>query len=34
MRALAESPTLRDAAETLGIDLTTLWRKRKRYKLD
>jgi NtrC-family two-component system response regulator AlgB len=33
-RVLAESPTLQDAAETLGINVTTLWRKRKRYKLD
>jgi two-component system, NtrC family, response regulator AlgB len=34
MRVLAESPTLQDAAEKLGINVTTLWRKRKRYKLD
>ena len=34
MRVLAESPTLQDAAENLGINATTLWRKRKRYKLD
>ena len=34
VRVLAESPTLQDAAENLGIDVTTLWRKRKRYKLD
>jgi NtrC-family two-component system response regulator AlgB len=34
MRALASSPTLQDAAESLGINVTTLWRKRKRYKLD
>jgi NtrC-family two-component system response regulator AlgB len=34
MRVLAESPTLQEAAEDLGIDVTTLWRKRKRYKLD
>jgi two-component system, NtrC family, response regulator AlgB len=34
MRVLAESPTLQDAAENLGINVTTLWRKRKRYKLD
>jgi two-component system, NtrC family, response regulator AlgB len=33
-RVLAESPTLQDAAESLGINVTTLWRKRKRYKLD
>jgi NtrC-family two-component system response regulator AlgB len=34
MRVLAESPTLQDAAENLGINVTTLWRERKRYKLD
>jgi NtrC-family two-component system response regulator AlgB len=34
MRVLVESPTLQDAAETLGINATTLWRKRKRYHLD
>jgi NtrC-family two-component system response regulator AlgB len=34
LRVLAESPTLQDAAEGLGINVTTLWRKRKRYKLD
>src|SRR5262249_40810890 len=34
VRVLAQSPTLQDAAETLGINATTLWRKRKRYKLD
>jgi two-component system, NtrC family, response regulator AlgB len=34
MRVLTESPTLQDAAENLGINVTTLWRKRKRYKLD
>jgi NtrC-family two-component system response regulator AlgB len=34
MRVLAESPTLQDAAENLGINVTTLWRKRKRYKLE
>jgi two-component system, NtrC family, response regulator AlgB len=34
IRVLAQSPTLQDAAETLGINATTLWRKRKRYKLD
>jgi NtrC-family two-component system response regulator AlgB len=31
---LAESTTLEEAAARLGIDLTTLWRKRKRYRLD
>jgi two-component system, NtrC family, response regulator AlgB len=33
-RVLAESPTLEDAAETLGINVSTLWRKRKRYQID
>jgi len=33
-RVLAESPTLEDAAQTLGINASTLWRKRKRYKID
>jgi len=28
------APTLEDAAETLGINVSTLWRKRKRYKID
>jgi NtrC-family two-component system response regulator AlgB len=34
VRVLAESPTLEDAAETLGINVSTLWRKRKRYQID
>ena len=34
VRVLAESPTLEDAAQTLGINASTLWRKRKRYKSD
>jgi NtrC-family two-component system response regulator AlgB len=34
IRVLAESPTLEDAAQTLGINSSTLWRKRKRYKLE
>ncbi|MGH8013092.1 MAG: sigma-54-dependent transcriptional regulator [Candidatus Binataceae bacterium] len=34
VRVLTESPTLEDAAQTLGINASTLWRKRKRYKLD
>ncbi|HXZ87820.1 MAG TPA: sigma-54 dependent transcriptional regulator [Candidatus Binataceae bacterium] len=34
MRVLTESPTLQDAAERLGINVTTLWRKRKRYRLE
>jgi NtrC-family two-component system response regulator AlgB len=33
-RVLAESPTLEEAAERLGINPTTLWRKRKRWGLD
>jgi two-component system, NtrC family, response regulator AlgB len=31
MRVLAQSATLDEAAATLGINVTTLWRKRKRY---
>ncbi len=31
---LAESRTLEEAAARLGVDVTTLWRKRKRYRLD
>ena len=34
VRVLADSLTLEDAAETLGVDVSTLWRKRKRYKID
>jgi NtrC-family two-component system response regulator AlgB len=34
VRVLAESPTLEDAAETLGINVSTLWRKRKRYEIE
>ena len=34
IRVLAESPTLEDAAETLGINVSTLWRKRRRYKIE
>jgi NtrC-family two-component system response regulator AlgB len=30
-RLLATSATIEEAAKTLGIDVTTLWRKRKRY---
>ena len=33
-RVLAESATLEDAATRLGINPTTLWRKRKRWRLD
>ena len=31
MRVLARKPTVEEAAETLGIDASTLWRKRKKY---
>jgi two-component system, NtrC family, response regulator AlgB len=34
LRVLAESSTLEEAAATLGINMSTLWRKRKRFKLD
>jgi two-component system, NtrC family, response regulator AlgB len=34
VRVLAESTTLEEAAATLGINVTTLWRKRKRYGID
>ena len=30
-RVLASSKTLQEAADTLGIDQATLWRKRKQY---
>ena len=30
-QVLAESPTLEQAAARLGIGVTTLWRRRKRY---
>jgi len=33
-RVLAESATLDEAAATLGINVTTLWRKRKRYGIE
>jgi NtrC-family two-component system response regulator AlgB len=33
-RVLADSRTFQQAAMTLGINLSTLWRKRRRYKLD
>jgi NtrC-family two-component system response regulator AlgB len=33
-RVLSESTTLDEAAETLGINATTLWRKRKRYGIE
>jgi NtrC-family two-component system response regulator AlgB len=31
LRVLARAPSLKAAAETLGIDASTLWRKRKKY---
>ncbi len=34
IRVMAESPTLESAAHKLGINLATLWRRRKRYGLD
>jgi len=32
-QVLAKSATLREAAKRLGIDMATLWRKRKRWGL-
>jgi NtrC-family two-component system response regulator AlgB len=34
IRVMAESPTLESAAHKLGINVATLWRRRKRYRLD
>jgi NtrC-family two-component system response regulator AlgB len=34
IQVLAETPTLEDAAARLGINASTLWRKRKRYKIE
>jgi NtrC-family two-component system response regulator AlgB len=34
IRVMAESPTLESAAHKLGINVVTLWRRRKRYGLD
>ena len=33
-RVLAEATTLEEAATRLGINTTTLWRKRKRWGLE
>jgi NtrC-family two-component system response regulator AlgB len=33
-RVLSETATLDEAAATLGINVTTLWRKRKRYRIE
>lgn len=33
-RVLAQAATLEEAADTLGIGIATLWRKRKRYHID
>jgi NtrC-family two-component system response regulator AlgB len=30
-RVLANAPTQEEAARILGVDISTLWRKRKRY---
>lgn len=32
LRVMAKSKTFEEAAATLGIDITTLWRKRKRFR--
>ena len=32
LSVLARSATLEDAAKVLGVDVSTLWRKRKRYE--
>ncbi|MGH7842395.1 MAG: helix-turn-helix domain-containing protein [Candidatus Binataceae bacterium] len=33
-RVLTQSATLEEAAATLGINVTTLWRKRRRYRIE
>jgi two-component system, NtrC family, response regulator AlgB len=32
MRVVTRVPTLEEAAQVLGIDSSTLWRKRRRYE--
>ncbi len=32
LRVMASAPTLDEAAKVLGIDASTLWRKRKKYE--
>jgi NtrC-family two-component system response regulator AlgB len=32
LRVLQRAPTMEDAARILGIDSSTLWRKRKKYE--
>ena len=34
VRVLSQSATLEEAAASLGINVTTLWRKRKRYGIE
>ncbi|MGH7249166.1 MAG: helix-turn-helix domain-containing protein, partial [Pseudomonadota bacterium] len=34
VRVLAQSATLEEAAAMLGINVTTLWRKRRRYGIE
>jgi NtrC-family two-component system response regulator AlgB len=33
-RVIAKYPTMEEAARALGVDTVTLWRRRKKYKLD
>ena len=33
-RTIAQTPSLEDAAHALGIGIATLWRKRKRYRIE